>query len=220
MGFFQRRRIARLVGLLKKIDRISDPAMKELIQIGQPAVEALSRAATSGEDRYTRQRALSATLAIGGPATMAVLLQALSDPEGEVASRAVWALENNRSAQVSDALANSLGKSGAACLAAVILSNRGDARSLDTLMAHRQITALENFLASHADKASADQLRKCLTVERTDYVEEDIPGAAATNPEGYRMGSADTYRVVGHDVDTTKLKQLARQELRRRGLAG
>jgi hypothetical protein len=135
----------------------------------------------------------------------------------DVARTALRALEEVKDSQVSDALAGALENSAVAESAAWELAQRGDARGLNVLIASDAVGMLEHFLKHHAGKATNDQLRKCMKVEKIERWDEDIPGAAATNPEGYRMGTSDTYRVFERRADTTPLKQLAQQELVRRG---
>jgi hypothetical protein len=213
--FAQWLRFGGLIRLLGEVPKYADPAEKKLIQIGEPAVEALSRAATGSKSGDVRARAVRALDKIGGATTLPALLQALHDPTEEVAKKAVWALEKFRSARVSDALAEVLRSSIVGSSAAQELARRGDARSLDLLIASNDVSGLEYFLARYAERASNDQLRRCIKVNKTLYIEEDIPGS---DFDSYRWGGSDSYRVVAQSVDTTQLKQLARQQLTRRGL--
>src|ERR1700675_2281984 len=99
MGLAQWFRIGKFVGLLGEPPIYSNPAKASLVQIGEPAVKAISRVAATSGSPHARIKAVEALGEIGGPAARAALIRALHDPVRDVARTALWALEKIKDSQ-------------------------------------------------------------------------------------------------------------------------
>lgn len=128
------------IGSRSRNDAI-DQAQKALVDIGEPAVEALIAAMEEDLEDYPMRYVIAPLGEIGDPRAVEALLKAVGDPSAAVRSAAVEALGEIRDPRVFEPVVNALGDSDKSVrfYAAMGLGQIGDARAGDAL-----VTALKD----------------------------------------------------------------------------
>ena len=160
-----------------------------LVRIGTTeAIQALGAALMSGSTLTIRRCAAEALAGIEHPQALTALIAGLRDDDSDVRHIAVSAMEK-----------------------------QGDARAImplielthDEKVGNLVITALRNVLRRYASEADSEGLRAVLSIGKVVNLERN-PYYCANDPN-------DTPSFRG-DIDSSEVRQLARQELIRRGL--
>lgn len=197
---------------------LSWPAATALIELGAPAVEALiGRIAMA--DETLRSEIARVLGQIADPRGVEPLIRLAKDESVRVRQWAVYALTRSESPRVTEALCEALADddSGVQHTASSALQTRIDARIAATL-----IRVAQNPKASVEVQ---DLLRYVLDRSADTVSTEDLRRAAQLNDsyvlifvQAETSCTFTTFNTTAEECDFTQIKQMARQELIRRGL--